>query len=554
MRRMTCRRILGPLVAAAVAAAHAAEPESLTYILRPDPAAGRIRIELTWRTAGREDSPLGFTPRWGNAGDIEPLLGDVQFDGAIVAGRERGAWTLHHRREAAIRVTYVVEPPGPTLTWARSHVPVVTADYFHGIGHTLLLTPLPGRGLPATYEVLLRWDVPRDWTALCSWAVGRAVGDRLRPDDLRHSAYVAGRLHTRDRNVPGVGPLTVAVPARLAFPTADFVELAAGLIRDQCRFMQESAFPPFTVLVVPVEEPLPRGTTSLSGTGLYQSLVLFVPPETRLGDSLEHLFAHELLHYWNGGVLAAEEPDALVYWFIEGFTDYFALRILFESGRWNAATYAKWLNRHLRAYHTNPARNATNAEIQARFWQDRDTVGEVPYQRGLLLGLRWQAVARQRGIEDGVGRLFRHLLAKARAGDFRLNNDRIRAAGQTVLGEWFTAEFDRYVVAAETVQVPPDALAPALTGAVRKVYEFQLGFDREASLATQRVIGLVGGSAAAKAGLREGDALVGWDIHGEADKEIRLQVRRGDKLHTIRYFPRGAAVEILQFAPSASPS
>jgi len=552
--RTTCRRMLGPALFAAVAAARAAEPEMLTYTLRPDPGTGRIRVELTWRTAGREDSTFGVSPRWGNAGEIEPLLQDLQCDGAVVAARERGAWTLRHRRDAVIRVTYIVQPPGRTLTWARSHVPVVTAEYFHGVGHTFLVTPLPGGGMPDTYEVLLRWDVPRDWTALCSWAAGRGVGDRLRPDDIRHSAYVAGRLRTLSRDVPGVGPLTVALPARLAFPADQFAELAAGLIRDQCRFMQESAFPPFTVLVVPIDEPLPRGTTSLSGTGLYHSFVLFVPPETRLGDNVEHLFAHELLHYWNGGVLVAEEPDELVYWFTEGFTDYFALRILFESGRWDAATYAKWLNRHLRAYNANPARNATNAQIQARFWKDRDTVGEVPYQRGLLLGLRWQALSRQRGVEDGVGKLFRHLLARARSGEFRLTNDRIREAGRSVLGDWFTAEFARFVEAAETVEVPPDALAPALTGAIRKVYEFQLGFDREASLAAQQVKGLISGSAAAKAGLREGDELAGWDIHGEADQEIRLQVRRGDKLQTIRYYPRGAAVEILQFKPSASPS
>jgi len=340
----------------------------------------------------------------------------------------------------------------------------------------------------------------------------------------------------------------VAMPDSFGFDAESFSKMASEIIAAQCAFMKDKAFPPFVVAAIPVGKPMEAGRTRLSGTGLYRSFVLWVPPRARLTEGVEHLFAHENFHHWNGRVLAAREPQGLVLWFTEGFTDYYALRILFESRRWDAWTYAKWINRHIREYHANPARNASNAEIEAGYWRQRDTIGEVPYQRGLLLGLRWHRLARDHGVNEGLDLLFRTLVDRGRAG-LQVSNESIRAAGVELLGQWFADDFDRYVARAATVEVPEDALAPQLRGRVRTVYEYELGFDRGRSLKDERVRGLVNGSAAAKAGLREGDELVGWDIHGDADKRIRLQVLRDRKLKNISYFPRGERRFILQFTP-----
>ena len=121
-------------------------------------------------------------------------------------------------------------------------------------------------------------------------------------------------------------------------------------------------------------EAVKAGDTRLSGMGLYRSFALMAAPGSELTDAFEHLFAHELFHHWNGGVLQAKQPDKLAYWFIEGFTDYYSLRILHESGYWQPKVYAKWTNRHLREYDENPAQNASNQDILERYWQERDTV------------------------------------------------------------------------------------------------------------------------------------------------------------------------------------
>ena len=63
--------------------------------------------------------------------------------------------------------------------------------------------------------------------------------------------------------------------------------------------------------------------------------------------------------------------------------------------------------------------------------------------------------------------------------------------------------------------------------------------------------GLVAGSAAERAGLRDGDEIlrpVGQDaIQGDQARELELQVRRDGRDAVIRYLPRGESVDAWQW-------
>ncbi len=527
-----------------------AAAEALRYTLRPDPARGVLEVEIDWDTQGRKLSALGVSRRFGTIDDVPAILGQPQFSGATGVKQDGSRWVLQHRPGATLRCKYTVDAGRRELDWTTTHHPVVGDHFFHGVGNAFLMTPEPSTNSPDTYEFVLRWDLPRGWKAACSWGgVGTHVGDTLAATDVRHSVYVAGPLATRTRSEEGL-TVTVAVVESFAFDADEFLRMAFDIVRQQCLFMSEVEFPPFLVTAVPVGAPLKEGDARLTGMGLYRSFALCVAPQAKISDAVEHLFAHELFHYWNGRVLGAKQPERLVYWFVEGLTDYYALRILHESGHWDDALFAKWVNRHIREYYANPAINASNEEIDARYWQARDTVGEMAYERGLMLGLRWHRLARDKGVREGLDKLFKALVERGRREKFELSNDAIRAAGSRALGAWFEDEFDRYVTRAERIELPDSALAPALTGKVRPVYEFSLGFDRERSLKEKRVYGLVADSAAAKGGMVEGDELVGWRIPADADTKAEFQVRRGGKLKTLAFYPRGQRRDVMQFSPA----
>lgn len=103
-----------------------------------------------------------------------------------------------------------------------------------------------------------------------------------------------------------------------------------------------------------------------------------------VGESWQ--FTADELAEWNGNKLptSGEDPDA--YWFSEGFTNYFARKILLRSGLISQAQYLADLDQALQAYDANPLRLAANSEIQSGFWNNSDA-SQLPYRRGDMLAV-----------------------------------------------------------------------------------------------------------------------------------------------------------------------
>lgn len=538
--------IRGLLVLCGIVAAVRAE--TVTYECAPDPEAGLIRVSITWVVGKRESSILQINPSAGSIQDVPSLLKNLAFEGAEAVVQEGANWQISHRPNVTLHVEYVVKPRQRNLDWEKTQLPVTNNRFFHGLGRTFLLTPQAGGGLPAEYEFIFRWKLPERWKAVCSWGgAAPTVGAKLTPADIRESVYFAGTLKLASRRDVGRS-VTLAFIDEFDFTADSFLDTATRIIAHQAAFTRETRFPDFLITAVPVGEPVKPGDARLVGVGLYHSFALWLAPRSQLSDALENLFAHELFHFWNGRILRAAEPDKLCYWFSEGMTDYYAFRILHESGDWTPQTYCKWINRQLREYAHNPAIRATNEDIARDYWPKRNTVGEVAYQRGALLGLRWHQLARQKGVKGGLDRWFFALLDQARKNpDSEYRNADLKAAGVRELGPWFAGEFERFVENCEPVDVPREALGERFVGKVTSTYDFAPGFDVDRSRSQRKVIGLHPGSSAAKAGLREGDELLALRIQPDPALESALRIRRDGQERELRYFARGERRELLQF-------
>lgn len=526
--------------------------EGLIYTLTPQFGRGALQVELVWDTEKRTQSVLRIAERWGQIDDVAGMIHGLSAQGGRLR-REGSLFVIEHAANAQIAIRYIVQPGRAKFDdWRYSQHPITTDKFFHGVGAAFLLTPNSGSRMPSHYEVSLRWRLEAGQKAVASWGAGRGLAARLSVADLRDSVYLAGDLQLKTVDQGGRS-VTIAMVDAFDFKLDEFARMTLEIIRRQVTFMREAAFPDFVVTAIPVGAPLNAGDSRLQGSGLFNSFALWVAPGAKLNDAVELLFAHELFHFWNGRRLPAQEPERLVYWFVEGFTDYYALRILYESGYWDTATFVKWINRRLREYQENPAIHARNDEIERDYWSKRNTVGEMAYQRGLLLGLRWHRMAQSQGVAEGVDKLFRRLLQRADAGGFELTNEAIRSAGVETLGAWFGPEFDRHVLRAEAVSVPADALAPRLLGRPSEIFAFDLGWDSKASLDQKKIVGLRAGSAAARAGTIEGATMLGWSLHSDVDRKIKLTLRIDGKTRQIEYFPRGEKQSAMQFHVSGPP-
>lgn len=110
------------------------------------------------------------------------------------------------------------------------------------------------------------------------------------------------------------------------------------------------------------------------------------------------------------------------------------------------------------------------------------------------------------------------------------------------LGAGARAEFED-MVAGKTLVPPPDSFGPCFRPVTVTEQPFELGFD-EMRLGVVR--DLRPGSAAEKAGVKEGDKLLSMtpleEVRPHPERPMELTVERDGQPLRIRYTPRGAPV------------
>ncbi|MBI3369303.1 MAG: hypothetical protein HY021_12935, partial [Burkholderiales bacterium] len=230
-------------------------------------------------------------------------------------------------------------------------------------------------------------------------------------------------------------------------------------------------------------------------------------------------------------------------------------RLLVHAGLWTLADYAKALNDKIERYRSSSARNAGNARVGADFFRDRE-VGQLPYQRGELLALRWHGLLRAKG-HPGLDLVMRSLMLardKARPEvplSQPLVTHRLIAALRPMLGEIPLADINRVVEAGGDIEFDHDTLGPCFTLSRLTRPRFELGLAPE-SFKARVLSGVVPGGPAHTAGLRDGMKLAGYSVYqGDITRDVVLQVIADDgNAREMRYRPLSSTLhEVLAYEP-----
>ncbi len=538
-------------------------PPALTYTFRLQPGqAPSVRIELALAGAPGGLTRLRMAASW--AGIDRPSQRISDLTAQTSAGRaipiqvtSDHTWVLRHPADAELRVAWTLRPSGrqPVHHPDYYYRPIVESERFHLIGTTGLIFPehLSTRE-PVPIRVRWRGFAEAGWKVACSHgdAQDELVVERTL-DAFRHAVFVAGPFRLLRRDIRG-GALVVAMTGDWSFSDEAFSDLTARIVAAERTFFDDFDYPFYLVSLIPIGRQVP-GRIATGGTGLTDSVALFLGPGLSLAPGsrsrrrLVHLLAHELFHNWNGRKIDRKEPERLVYWFSEGFTDFYARRLLYRAGLVDLGDRVAQLNATSAQFHTNPYRGARNDKIEQAFWSD-EKVRELPYQRGALVAHlvddHIQKTTRgEKSLDDLVRALYRHAVATGE----RIDTPGLLSWIERDTSKAFAERVRRIVVDGAPIGLPADLHAPCLEGTTRQIGTYELGFDRERSLADRRVTGVVKGSAAWHAGLRDGQALAGWSIeHGRADKRVELVVREGDTRTPISYYPQRDPVPVPWYA------
>jgi len=122
------------------------------------------------------------------------------------------------------------------------------------------------------------------------------------------------------------------------------------------------------------------------------------------------------------------------------------------------------------------------------------------------------------------------------------------------IADWTDAAFAgrvrAIVVDGAPVPLDPSTFEPCLEMRSEEAAAFDLGFDLEASRSAKETRGVRTGSAAERAGLRDGLPLLRCSItFGQADVPVEVGVRDAGAERTIRWLPRGESSPVAKLVP-----
>ena len=473
----------------------AAAPELRYRIELLDPITPLVRIHVTCRGDADGETELELE---GPGGSVDEPGTGIALVGARSGGEELESerleawrWRVRHAAGAELAVAFELSETGMRQSDDhRDHyLPILEPDLMHVLGGHAL--PLPAHvDEEAECSIELSWSGfdEAGWSVLSSHGEGSEPRLVARtPAAFRSAVFLAGDWMVFEREVHGQ-PVAIAVFGDdWATPLSEFADLAASIVAAEREFFADFERPYYLISLLPIGKRQ-AGGMSMGGTGLTDSFALFLQPGAVLdgrpasGMSIPWLLAHEMFHDWNGHAISLAQPERLGYWFSEGFTDFYARRILQRMGFLSLADYAASWNERFAAYSANPARNAPATRIEEAFWSDRD-VGTLPYHRGDLVALLVDhhikaASSGARSLDD----LMRELVRRSRAGAEPYSVDQLLAAIAELAGEACAEEVRAIVVDGETVVLPADLGAPELVLEQVELPAFDVGFDHESSM------------------------------------------------------------------------
>jgi hypothetical protein len=546
---------------ALVGPAAAQAPPKLDLTLAPRPAehvlAVRMRLEHPDFKAGEGLVHLPLT-----------LVGipSARYDGgALTARDDAGAipltqseepptpqgtyrrWSVGRATQGDVTISF--DAPPRRVTAATNNGPLFDlceeAGAFLGAGVGFLATPVR----PGPWRVHLAWDLSEAPAGSRGvWSYGDGAVDAVLPSEaLEFSYYAGGALKRYPAEAGGrFGYYWATDPP---FDPADLAQRIRALYGSMSGFFGDVSS---SYRVFARSNPyLGAGGTSLAHSFMFG----YHAPSKPTADSLQLLIAHEMAHTWPA--MQGEHGDTA--WYSEGTAEYYSLALSWRARAIALDKVVQTLNERADAYYTNPFRALSNPEAAKKFWTD-PIAQTVPYGRGWLYLIQTDAQIRKaskglRSLDDVVKELYRRETAKQPFGIpqwLELVGDEIGPAPAK-------AGYDRMVSGGLLVP-PKDAFAPCLAVVRHDARPIELGFARS-SLNDDRVVrDLVPGSAADKAGIRNGDVITSMSDFDKVRRDetlpFTLTLRRSGSEVTVSYRPRGSAQEGWRWArnPKAAES
>ncbi|WP_293454715.1 hypothetical protein [Phenylobacterium sp.] len=512
-----------------VPSAFAADAPIMTVRIAPgamDEAIGRgeLRIEETIPAFAWPAGALLFRSPGVDleVADAQGPVPGVLRDGGFAPGRAiAGGLNVRYR----LVVENAPESGGTTPIWPR-----IDGRAFSATGMTMLA--LPEAKTP--YRVRLTWDLTAmgpGAAAVSSFGDGDVEVAALPISKLGRTIFMAGIL-SREPSEAIAGKFSAAWSGEPGFDPRPAMQWTGALHAWMVRFFDTPGDPAYRVFLRANGGRNPGG-----GVAFPNSFFATYGPGVT-GESMKGILGHEMVHTFTAHDLGK--------WYDEGNAVYYQVQLPWRAGTVSTEVYLRDINLTAARYYTNAEIDAPEDRIIPNFFKDTwlNTLG---YDRGALyFAILNGKIRRASGGKRSVDDLIREMVRRDRGGETLTEAAWLQLVRREI-GEDGVALHRRMMAGGVIVPASGD-YGPCFRRIPAKIRRYELGFtprtlpDRRAE-----VTGLVAGSEAEKAGLRNGDVLTMPVITTEGVKRDPLRtltasVSREGKTFDVTWLPRTGTV------------
>ena len=454
MRRRLLVGLMAFVCLSAVAPARADEAIPLALVIAHTQIEGHpaLAMSLTFQGGAGGETIVHLPDTWASEKDLWRGIQDLRAENASLLAPKREPQTevLHHAPSARVRLSWKViqdysgEPNfadtkslfRPTVNehFVVAAMQTILPSLEVGSGRILGLDPHPRASAPLFCNVTIAFEgFPKEWAfATAFGAKPKQAADAIQCDALWDSNVALGDFRVHEiKDAHGI--VRLAVRGHWALSDDALLAKFAGARSAAADAFRDPG--PAQVLVsLAATAPLKSGQ-AVFGTAFSNGFFGFATPGASLA-SLKVWWNHEQVHYWIPNRLGQPQDgaEAALAWFNEGFTDYFSLMNAYRTHELDAKALAQEINtRIIAGYLKSPVREAPNAKIVEGFWSERP-LQELPYQRGALLALNWNAeIKKASNDQHALADLIADLIDQARQNpNVVLTPSRIAEAARTL--------------------------------------------------------------------------------------------------------------------------
>ncbi len=524
-----------------VGSAPAAPPTApLAYTISPKLDAGNLAgvvVEVALPIGPTGEAILELPEEWGGTDKLYRYLSPITVIGGSITTILPTERKVVGTPGRSVTLRYIVASAYDHEPNAKDSIltdgPMIRPDWFTGMGDQFIVGLKDHDAAPAT----VHWKGwPDGWvTAASEDARSSTVADVI------GSSYMAGRnVAIRTRPING-GTLRFVSHGSFRWNLDAYADRVARTIDAERRFWGDMTGN-YTVTMIGLA-PSP-GYSSSGGTGRNHGFVQYASPDTAM-LVLERNIAHEHMHNWiprRVGLMPGTGEEASVYWFSEGFTDFYTGRILLRSSLWPPEQFTENLNEVMTRLATSKARNYTNAQAAKGAWSDQD-VSQLAYDRGQLFAFLIDQGLRSAG-KPGLDSIMLAMRDRWQAAPANAKPPVIAnlLAATDAVGFDIRSMLAKHIDAGDTIVLPED-LFPGCAKIVRaRLPVFDLGYDRVATGKSGGVFaGVQPDSPAYTAGLRDGMVRLAKlsGTMGVSRTAWSVRVHDGAVERVITYYPAG---------------